>query len=285
MNHQTKTKRSSLNIRQLFISCAIGILMLGAVGCEEQKLDSNWLDREIVINARSDDWLDTLYYFEGKMVSLGFFNDENHLYVCMLAEHPILQMQLVSQGFTLWFDPAGGKEKAFGIKFPIGMRSMREEMSFMRTQENELERDKMRQAFEESLADLEILGPGGVRRRIPVEEAKGLEIKVRNETGLFVYELKVPLGADEEHPYAIGTHAGNSIGVGLEIPEVSKDEMRNAMQGRMGGEGEMPPGGGRGGIGGGMRGGMGRRGGGRPKMPNGLDVWASLQLASDQSQE
>jgi hypothetical protein len=156
-------------------------------------------------------------------------------------------------------------------------------MAFMRTQENELDRDKMRKAFEKSLADLEILGPGDVKKMIPVEEAKGIEIKVRNETGLFVYELKVPLKSDEEHPYTIGANAGAMIGVGLEIPEIDKGEMRNAMQGGMGGKGGMPAGGPGGGMG--SMGGMGRPGGRMPKMPNGLDVWASLQLSSKQNPE
>jgi hypothetical protein len=96
---------------------------------------------------------------------------------------------------------------------------------------------------------------------------------------LFVYDLKVPLKSDEEHPYAIEANAGTAIGVGLEIPEIDKDEMKRAKQERMGGEG-MPPGGM-----GDLGGGMGRPGGPRPKIPNGLDVWASLQLALDQNQE
>jgi hypothetical protein len=283
MNHQTKTKGHVLNIKQSLIACALGILVLCTVGCEEQKLDSNWLDREIIIDAKSDDWLDTLYYFESEMVSLGFFNDKSHLYVCMLAEHPILQAQVVGLGFTIWFDPDGGKEKAFGIKFPIGMRRDKEQMDFGGMGEGELDRKKMREAFEKSLADLEILGPGGAKQRIPVEEAKGIEIKVRNQTGLFVYELKLPLKSDEEHPYAVGANAGAAIGVGLEIPEVDMDEMRNAMRDKMGGQGGMPPGGG--GSRGGMGGSMGRRGGQRPKMPNGLDVWASLQLSLNENQK
>ena len=280
MNSQTKTKGHSLNIKQSLIACAIAILVMCTVGCDEQELNSNWRDREIIIDAKSDEWLNTLYYFESEMLSIGFFNDENHLYVCMLAEHPMLQAQVVSQGFTLWFDPAGGKEKAFGIKFPIGMQGVREQMDFMRTQESELNREKMREAFEQSLTDLEIRGPGGAKQRISVEEAKGIEIKVRNETGLFVYELRIPLQSDEEHPYAVGANAGASVGVGLEIPEIDKDEMKRAIEERMGGASGRPPSGG--GMGG-MGGGMGRRGAQRPKMPNGLDVWASLNLALNQN--
>ncbi len=284
MNYQTKTKGHSLNIKQSLIACAIGILVLCTAGCDEQELNSNWRDREIIIDAKSDDWLDTLYYFESKNLSIGFFNDESHLYVCMLAEHPMLQTQIVGQGFTLWFDPDGGKEKTFGIKFPIGMREIGAQMDFQGMQGGEMNREKIREAFEQSLADLEIFGPGGAKQRIPVEEAKGIEIKVRNETGLFVYELKVPLKSDEGHPYAVGANAGAIIGVGLEIPEVDKDEMKNAMRDRMDGMEGRPPGGGGGGGMGGMGGGMGRRGGQRPKMPNGLDVWASLNLALNQNQ-
>ncbi|MGB3860827.1 MAG: hypothetical protein WA915_02000 [Candidatus Aminicenantaceae bacterium] len=284
MNNQTKTKSHSLNIKQSLIACALGILVLCTAGCDEQELNSNWLDREIIIDAKSDDWLDTLYYFEGKNLSIGFFNDESHLYVCMLAEHPMLQAQAVGQGFTIWFDPEGGKEKAFGIKFPIGMREIGAQMDFQGMQGGEMNREKIREAFEESLADLEILGLGGAKQRIPVEEAHGIEVKVRNETGLLVYELKMPLQSSDEHPYAVGANAGDAIGIGLEIPEIDKDEMKSAMQERMGGAGGPPGGGGEGGMGG-MGGGMGRRGGQRPKMPNGLDVWASLNLALNQNQE
>ncbi len=286
MMFKPKTKIHSLNIKQFFIACAIGILVLYTVGCNEQKLNSSWLDRDIIIDAKSDDWLDTLYFFESKNLSIGFFNDESHLYVCMLAEHPMLQIQIMSQGFTLWFDPDGGKEKAFGIKFPIGIREAGTQMDFQEMQGGPLDREKIREAFERSLTDLEILGPQGAERRIPVEEAHGIEIKVRNETGLFVYELKVPLQSDDEHPYAIGTNPGDKIGIGLEIPKIDRDEMKKAMRDRMGGMEGMPPGGGggRGGMGG-MGGGMGRPGGQRPKMPNGLDVWASLKLALNQNQE
>lgn len=281
---QSKTKAHSLSIKQSFTACFLGFLLLCTVGCNEEKLKSNWLDREIIIDAKSDDWLDTLYYFESEMVSIGFFNDESHLYVCMLAENPMLQMQIVGQGFTLWFDPDGGKEKSFGIKFPIGMREAGAQMDFQGMQGGSQDREKMREAFEQSLTDFEILGSRGAKRRIPVEEAPGIEIKARNETGLFVYELRVPLQSDEAHPYAVGANAGDAIGLGLEIPQIDRDEMKKAVQERMGEAGMPPPPDGGGGMGG-RGGGMGRSGGHRPQIPNGLDVWASLQLASNQNQK
>jgi len=195
----------------------------------------------------------------------------------MIAEEPLMRAQVMRQGFTLWFDPDGGKEKTFGIKFPIGRQARGIAME-MREGEPDLER--FREAFEKSLTELEILGPGEkVRKRIPVEEARGIEIDVEASSGMLIYELKVPLLFSDQHPYAVGAEAGDSIGIGLETPKIDRSAIRKAMSGRTGER--MPGGGGR--IGGGGRGGMGMRGGRRQKMPSGLKVWVAVRLASDNS--
>jgi hypothetical protein len=54
---------------------------------------------------------------------------------------------------------------------------------------------------------------------------------------LLVYELKIPLIPTEEHPYAIGTKTGDSIGIGLEAPKMDMSAMRDRMGGGMGGGG------------------------------------------------
>ena len=277
-------------------------LIFLSAACGETELESFWLDRDIVVDGKSDDWLDALYYFEDDNVSVGFFNDSEYLYVCLLAEDYSIQRQVVMQGFTLWLDATGGKEKTFGVKFPLGMMASRgermlAEMGGERPDQGQMEGmqrerpdpEKIRKAFEKTLDELEIIGPGdGDRKRVLVEEVEGLEISVRNETGLLTYELRIPLQSLGEESYAIGTTAGSLIGIGLEVPKPDMDEMKNMMKGRGGGmppgggqPGGRPPGGGKpGGMGGG-RGGMGMRGGGRPQMPDGLKIWAKLQLASN----
>ncbi len=270
-----------------------GLIFL-SVACGETELSSSWKDRDIVIDGKSNDWLDALYYFEDDNVSIGFFNDSDNLYICLLAEDYSIQRQVVMQGFTLWLDPTGGKEKTFGIKFPLGMRTMHGDKMPAEMGEERPDRERMqkerpdpemiRRAFEETLDELEVLGPGkNERKRIYIEEAEGLEIRVRNETGLLTYELRIPLLSLEENSYAIGTTAGALISLGMEVPKPDMGEMQDMRKGR--GGGGMPPGGGRpGGMGGGKgggRGGMGMRGGSRPQMPDGLKIWAKLQLASN----
>ncbi|MBN1223551.1 MAG: hypothetical protein JXB23_09895 [Candidatus Aminicenantes bacterium] len=282
-------------MKKLVLSVVVFILVFWTVGCGEVKLDSGWKDREIVIDGYSDDWLDTLYYFENDNVSIGFFNDSDYLYACLLVEDFMIQSQVIRQGFTLWFDSAGGKEKRFGIKFPLGMQAMRRERMPMdqekRPEWKEGERpdpQQMREAFEQGLKELEIVGPGKDElRRISVDEAKGLTVKVRNETGLLVYELRIPLRSADPDTFAIGTSAGALIGVGMEVPKMDMNKMKDMMGGRGRMPGGMPPEGGRPGgmTPGGRPGGMGGRGGtgmrgGMPNIPDGLKIWAKLQLSS-----
>ncbi len=215
-------------------------------------MSSLWRDREVVIDGKHDDWLNALMYFEEEYISLGLLNDESFLYVCMIVENPMIRSQIMRQGLTLWFDPAGGKKRIFGIKFPVGMPE--EAMQMMRTQEKdapmkprrgEPNSERVRQIPLRQMTELEILGPGKNESiRLPIEEAKGININLSASSGTIVYELKIPLSQDEQNPYAIGAQAGSSIGIRLETPKISRSNMRRGMGGVPGrGMGRMPGGG------------------------------------------
>ncbi len=279
MNTISKAGKKIFIRRSFFSQFILFLFVIFLVGCGTVELDSRWKEQEIAIDGDSSDWLGSLYFFEGEDISIGFLNDESDLYVCLIAEEPTLRAQMMMQGFTAWFDPEGGKEKTFGIRFPLGRQAMGEDdMDIrMRGRDNEQDPQELQEHFQESLTELEIVGPGKDRlHRIPVKEVKGIEVKIDLSGGLVVYELKVPLRSSEQFPYAIGTQPGNTIGLGLEIQKFDPRAMRGGMGGRRPGGMGMPPGGGMGGG----RGGMGMRGGRGPQMPRGLDVWVSLQLAA-----
>jgi hypothetical protein len=259
------------------------------VGCGLFEVDSKWRDRDIAIDGKSGDWLNAMMYFEEERISLGLLNDENFMYICMIVDDPFIRSQIVRQGFELWFDPRGGKKKVFGIRFPLGMLEAEmqpEEMQArrvpMKPVRDEQDPERLSQALRRQMDELEILGPGKDESvRMPVEKAEGIEVKIEVASGMIVYELKVPLHLSEEFPFAIGTKAGDLIGVRLEAAKMDFGQMRGRMGGGMG-----MPGGGRGGMVGGMRG-MGMRGGMRPQMPKPLKIRAKVQLASpgDMEQE
>lgn len=257
------------------MSSILLLLTFLLVGCGNSKLElnSNWRDREITVDGKNADWLGAMLFFEEDNISVGLLNDENFFYICLIAEDQFIRTQMMRQGFTLWFDPDGGKEKTFGIKYPLGMQANGRSM---RRDEQSMERS--RQAPRRRMIELEILGPGKDEvKKMPIAEAKGIDIIVEFSSGMLVYELKVPLIQSEQHPYAIGAEAGSSVGIGLEMPKMEKSDMRGQMSGGRGG----------GGPSGGMRGGAGGRGmpgGGRsPQKRQPLKIWAVVQLASNNS--
>jgi len=240
------------------------------IGCSMLELESTWKDRDIVLDGKDGDWLGAKYYFEGLYVSVGLINDEQHLYVSMMTENPMLRSQIMQQGLIVWLDPRGGKNKTFGIKFPLGRQMGEEEGERMDPQAvmDERSREEMMQKLQESMTELEILGQDEeVLAKMDIEDARGIEVRMRNAGGTFVYELKVPLTSSEENPYAAGVKPGDVIGVGFLSPKMQMRRPSGVRGGgRMpGGMGGMPPGG---------MGGMGRQ------MPQELKIWAKVQLAS-----
>jgi hypothetical protein len=281
------------------------LIVFFQTGCGSLEMESEWREQEIVVDGKSDDWVGILPYFEEKNISAGVQNDDNFFYMCMIIDEPPLRNQIMTQGLRLWFDPEGGDEKAFGIKYPLGLSMLRPDREF-----TDKEREKMRetgrpqapdrapdqerrqQIFERTLGELEILSAGideGIR--MAVEEAKGIEIRLKMYNAQVVYECKIPLLASEGMPYVIKAHSGDAIGVGLESPQPDLQGMRGRTGGGMpsaGGRGGGVPGGGsmtgsgRGGMGGGMAGMPGGRGGrgGNRQLPEEVKVWASVQLAT-----
>lgn len=270
-----KESKRTCSVRLSALFSILLLLTFLFVGCGNSKLElnSNWQDREITVDGKNADWLGAMLFFEEDNISVGLLNDENFFYICMIAEDQFIRTQVMRQGFTLWFDPDGGKEKTFGIKYPVGMQASG---TGLRRDEQSMERSS--QALRRPMIELEILGPGKDEvKKMPIEEAKGIDIHVEFSSGMLVYELKVPLIQSEQHPYAIGAEAGSSIGIGLETAKMERQDVR----------GEISGGRGIGGTTSGMRGGAGDRGmpggGRRPQMRKPLKIWAVVQLASNNS--
>ncbi|MGB9006144.1 MAG: hypothetical protein WCB96_10505 [Candidatus Aminicenantales bacterium] len=258
--------------------------LLSLAGCQVLELESGWRNKEITIDGKSTEWHDAMIYLEKAGILVGFLNDEANLYACLVADSPFLRANLLRQGFTVWFDPAGGSKKTFGIRFPIGrQRNFDKEKRGEEPEpfgpdrygrEDEPDEEEMQEFIKKTLTELEILGPGkNEAKRMPLSEAIGIEISLVPSSGLLVYELKIPLVQSEQHPYAVGALPGKIIGLGLESPKINLERGMRGMGGGMPGGGLRPP------MGGGP--GPGGSGGGwmMPEAPKELKLWAKVSLA------
>lgn len=262
------------------------ILSAGAMASEKTHFVSQLRDAAIVADGDFGDWYGNLQPFGEHPVSLQALNDKDYLYLRLTASDAGTRMEIMRLGLTVWFDPSGGDKKKFGIRYPV--------VEHGSGPGEEDERGAGRHGSgrprggEEGMEPLhaadrvDILGPGKDDARSLTHQAlSGVDVAVRMDQGILRYELKVPLVRSDEHPYAIGTEAGKTIGVGLETGKFEQPHH----EGRGGGGGFGGMGGGRGGAMGGHGDGGGRGGGesrgeGRGfEPPKPLKAWATIAIA------
>ena len=252
-------------------------LVLGLAACGTMDVESTWTGPGLKIDGRADDWRDGLYDVKDTGLSLGVRNDDRFVYVCLRAADRRVAAQVLRAGLIVWFDPKGGSDKVLGVHFPLAadLDDLLARPRGAGEPDPAAQRER-RQALAERRSEIEILGPGRDESiRLKIEELKGLEAAFANAGGMFVYEIKVPLTAGPDSPYAVGLKSGNRIGIGFDSPR--PDVLMN----RQGGGMRVPGGGGMGGrMGGRGMGGMtgGRMGGGRGGAEP-LKIWLKVTLA------
>jgi len=234
-------------------------------------LKSAWRDREITIDGSDADWQGGLAYLEESKIGIGICNDEKDLYLCVVVSDRQMERQIMGSGFIVWFDAGGGKDKKFGIHYPMG-RQGRPPSDGRGSDDGDP--DERARLLQEAARDIEIIGPGKDDRfTMTAPGAGGIRAKVARENENLIYELKVPLNRGDGREYVIGSDTGKTIGIGFETLQadraIIKDE-RNRIDNP---PDDAPRGGGRGR----RRGGGMPSGGGSPAEP--FQFWSRVLLS------
>ena len=278
--------------RCLSVALFLSVFFTIAAASERPKFTSQLRDGAISVDGRYDDWYGHLDPFEAAPVAIQFLNDDQYLYMRITASATTERMQIVRQGFTVWFDPAGGTKKHFGIRYPVvehGTGGDEEGRGggggYGGGRHGGSRSGEPESSPEPSPGDrIDVLGPEkDDARMLTRDHAPGIDVAIRNEQGTLQYELKVPLAKTADHPYAIEAVAGKPVGFGLETGKPAQHSFSMGMPG--GGFGGGGGGGGMGrGGGGGGRGGGGSRGGGGggrgvPEPAKPLKGWGLVTIA------
>lgn len=251
-------------------------------GCSTTaELSSSWNNNEIVIDGLPTEWRSYFFYLKDSQISLGIRNDSDFLYVCLMAPEEQFRRRMVGPGLTVWLESEDGKK--LGIHYPIGLPGQETSAPFNRTDARSSEESE--EVVEQSLEKLELLGPGKEDHQLFLAfEVPGISVRVGNSQGSGVYELKVPLRASSDRPYAVGAVAGSTLKLGI---EAGKFEPKIRQGGR---RGSGRRGGGWGKRGGGLPGGdPGERAGSGTARTHGdrpepLSFWAKVQLSAAPAQ-
>ncbi len=221
--------------RSLSICLALGMLTTVAAA-DKPHFDSKIRDSAITIDGRYDDWYGNLDPFGNVAVAVQFLNDGDFLYMRLTATDAGARMQILRQGLTVWFDPAGGTKKRFGVRFPVvergsggedgrgggygGYGGRRRGGGGGDRPEGQGESERPDDPSPSDRVDL--LGPGkNDARALTRDHLQGIDVAIHSEQGALQYELKVPLAKTADRPYALEVQPGKMIGVGLETRRCS----------------------------------------------------------------
>ena len=95
-------------------------LLIFQFGCATHKeYLSHWRNFDICANGINSEWPFSPQYWEKEQnVFLRIANDNNAVFLNLSSGNDLLNGKLRMTGLTIWLDPAGGKEKVFGIHLP-----------------------------------------------------------------------------------------------------------------------------------------------------------------------
>lgn len=274
------------------VAAAAALWLAYPLAADRPHFDAYRNDGAITIDGKQDDWRGPLQEFGKDPVSVQVASDGQFFYMRLASSDPATRMQLTRLGFTVWIDPKGGTKKILGIRYPVfeqgegeggrggfggfGRGGYGGGTERRRPEGGDGEgRDGTAEFTPPERVD--VLGPGkDDARSLTRDHLQGVEVAMALDQGTVLYELKVPLRATADRPYAVGAGTGDTIGLGLESAKFERPSM-GGREGGMGGRGGGGfGGGGMGGHrGGGMRGGEGRGGFQPPKQ---LKDWATVTL-------
>jgi hypothetical protein len=276
--------------RYFLALCVVTLVGAETWAAEHPKFVSQPVSGLIVIDGRHEDWSGAVEPLGTEPISIQVANDGTFLYLRMVASDPSARTQIMRHGFIVWFDEDGKTKKRFGLKYPVVASSGEgQERGHYGGHSDSggsgADRERPSVDSYEPADRIDVLGSNNDdERSLTLDHAAGIEAAARMDQGTLRYELKVPLAKTADHPYAIGTAPGKTIGIGIETPKPERSDYGGGGHGYGGGGG-----GGYGGHGGGMGGHGGMHGGGGRsegsyQAPKPFNAWGTVALSAPPSQ-
>jgi hypothetical protein len=256
----------------------------GVTGCKQEEVDCYWPSRHVSVDGQVDDWsgIPGKYYpDEGLVFSVA--NDSANIYLLLSFRNPMWAMAIRHSGLTVWLDPKGKKNKAFGFRYRGGPSSG--QLRQLRTADH-MPTPWMtppEESGRKQVADTEAFDE---LRLITSDNSEGVSVFADGSQGpaaghglpkgIFCYEFSIPLESLAAQGYSLLAQPGRMIGVGAHWGKLDRPRRPSRLEGMN----EGPPGMGEGPPGmGGRRGGRGPGGGFRTESAKEQDIWVRTRLA------
>lgn len=212
----------------LFFAALAGLLLVGACG-GPSTIPRGSTSGPPTIDGALSEWGGSLSYLEGEPVSMSVLPTDSLLYVALATQDQPLIRSVAQNGLVVWVDPAGGKRRAYGVQYPLGLRAQRAGRRAAGAAGTS-ESSQAAFSFDQlSLRELAIHRADSTRVRIPAQFSSGVRAQATIDSGALVYELAIPVGSGTEGGtgarHGLRTPLSNTVGIGLQTPEGDDDDV------------------------------------------------------------
>jgi hypothetical protein len=249
-------KHGLFHLKKIYFPVLVSFLLLIVTGCGSSKqLVSQWPAQAIQVDGKIDDWQGNLETVKDENYSIGFKNDNQHLYLCFTTSDRDKIAKIMRSGLNVVFESSTDASKDYTIRFPlINPAALREAIGSLG--QDILQKEGIDFLYQE-LLDKQgrfTLTQKEFMNTIALKNTENIEVKAGTTKDLFVYELKVPLSTAKSN-FVVGALPGEKINIKVETDpsRVQFREGTSAGQSSPGSEQQSKGGGG---------GGRGGRGGG-----------------------
>jgi uncharacterized membrane protein YgcG len=230
------------------------------------EVKSSWSATPVKVSGTGDGWSGNFMPVGDPPLLVSVENDAQYLYLCVRTSDPKAKSQIGFGGLTVWAEVPKASAGGMGLRFPMRGRRQGGDRS-RESSQSESPKAPPLNAINDASTEFELLGPTRddslAVQRGPEEP---VQVAIGDDSGVLVYEVRLPLLPSDDHPVAIGAAAGTPVAVTLDTTPPKRQARPEGEEGSP--EGESPRGGsGRGpgggyGPGGGMGGAHGSHGGG-----------------------
>jgi hypothetical protein len=219
-------------------------------GCGNNEFKSSWIKTQIVVDGNQEDWMGKLNYFEEEHSAIGFANDKDYLFVCLVTSDTGKIMKAINSGLTIWFDPETDGGNEVGVQFPLPNENQFNNPNYLK-----LNDENKKDSFSNRVT--QILNKKNEFRIVKsdlypltqnyLNDSTEVKVKTGFQMYQFVLELRVPISNPLAWNYNLHLELGSKVTVSFETGEIERKQFAGNKQGS--------------GMGGGQRGsGMGKNG-------------------------
>ncbi len=207
------------------------ILFISFVGCSSSVLMlSNAASSKIIVDGNQEDWDGKLKYFKDEQTAIGFQNDDDNLYFCLVTHNKPSVMKMMTLGLTIWFEPISG-EQIVGLQYPKRMDKIASQnlMGKNRNQDNRSDFEMTVNTLMQNQSEFLIVDEDEeILYASPIGSSDGFEIKVNVVNQQFIYEAKIPIGNNSQALMPINIFPNEKFRIrfetgGIDLDELTKD--------------------------------------------------------------